>query len=165
MQPSTTIGVALRSCGNPLLNDYEQTIQRLYNAGYRVLDFAFVCHNYSNYILRQDDWQQRLDRIKNLAEKLGITFTQSHLPYITETMYCADPNFKKPGYAAYFDECMRRSVIGSAMLGVRYGTVHPMTLQEIKRPTSLDHQKCKRVPEKTSLSALLTMPKPLCGSQ
>ena len=29
----------------------------------------------------------------------------------------------------------------------------------------LDHQKSKRVPEKTSTSALLTMPKPLCGSQ
>ena len=29
----------------------------------------------------------------------------------------------------------------------------------------LDHQKSKRVPEKTSTSALMTMPKPLCGSQ
>ena len=32
---------------------------------------------------------------------------------------------------------------------------------EIKLPTSLDHRKSKRVPEKTSISALLTMPKPL----
>ena len=33
---------------------------------------------------------------------------------------------------------------------------------EIKMPTSkLDHGKSKRVPEKTSISALLTMPKPL----
>ena len=30
---------------------------------------------------------------------------------------------------------------------------------------SLDHEKSKRVPEKTFISALLTMPKPLCGSQ
>ena len=29
----------------------------------------------------------------------------------------------------------------------------------------LDHQKSKTVPEKTSTSALMTMPKPLCGSQ
>ena len=29
----------------------------------------------------------------------------------------------------------------------------------------LDHQKSKKVPEKTSTSALMTMPKPLCGSQ
>ena len=32
---------------------------------------------------------------------------------------------------------------------------------EIKLPTSMDHRKCKRVPEKTSASALLTMPKSL----
>ena len=32
---------------------------------------------------------------------------------------------------------------------------------EIKLPTSADHRKGKRVSEKTSISALLTMPKPL----
>ena len=32
---------------------------------------------------------------------------------------------------------------------------------EIKLPNLLDHQKSKRVPEKTSTSALLTIPKPL----
>ena len=32
---------------------------------------------------------------------------------------------------------------------------------EIKLPTSVDHGKSKRVPEKTTISALLTMPKPL----
>ena len=32
---------------------------------------------------------------------------------------------------------------------------------EIKLPTSADHGKSKRVPEKTSISALLAMPKPL----
>ena len=36
---------------------------------------------------------------------------------------------------------------------------------EIKLPTLLDHRETKRIPEKTSTSALLTMPKPLCGSQ
>lgn len=130
MRPSTTTGVALRSFGNPLLNDYEETVRRLYDAGYRVLDFAFVCHNYPNYILRFDDWQQRIDRIANLAQKLGVTFSQSHLPYITDTIYCADANFQKPGYAEYFDECMRRAYIGSAMLGVRYATAHPMSFPE-----------------------------------
>lgn len=130
MQPSTTIGVSLRSFHKPLLNDYEETIQRLYNAGYRTLDFAFVCHNYPNYILRADDWQQQLDRIADLSAKLGITWSQSHLPYITETMYCADPCFKQDGYAQYFDECMRRAYIGSSMLGVRYATAHPMSFPE-----------------------------------
>lgn len=130
MQPSTTTGVCLRSCGNPLLNDYEETVQRLYNAGYRVLDFAFVLHNYSNYILREDDWQQRIDRVANLAAKLGVTFSQSHLPYVTDTQFDADANFKKPGYMDYFKECMRRSYIASGMLGVRYATLHPISCPE-----------------------------------
>jgi len=33
--------------------------------------------------------------------------------------------------------------------------------QEIKLPNLLDHRESKRIPEKTSISALLTMPKPL----
>ena len=32
---------------------------------------------------------------------------------------------------------------------------------ETKLPTSVDHRKSKRVPEKTSTSVLLTVPKPL----
>lgn len=130
MQPSTTIGVALRSFHKPLLNDYEETIQRLYNAGYRVLDFAFVLQNYPNYILRGDDWQQRMDSIANQAARLGITFSQSHLPYVTDTEFGADASFKKPGYMEYFKECMRRSYLASAMLGVRYATLHPLSFPE-----------------------------------
>lgn len=129
-QPSTTTGVCLRSCGNPLLNDYEDVVKRLYDAGYRVLDFAFVLHNYSNYILRYDDWQQRIDSIANLAAKLGVTFSQSHLPYVTDTQFNADANFQKPGYMDYFKECMRRAYIGSGMLGVRYATLHPISCPE-----------------------------------
>ncbi len=130
MQPSTTIGVALRSCGNPQLNDYEDVIRRLHNAGYRVLDFAFVLQNYSNYILRYDDWQQRIDRIADLSVKLGVTFSQSHLPYVTDTQFNADKNFEKPEYMEYFKECIRRAYIASGMLGVRYATMHPLSFQE-----------------------------------
>ena len=39
---------------------------------------------------------------------------------------------------------------------------------EIKWPTSVDHRKSKRIPKKnrkTSISSLLTIPKPLYGSQ
>ena len=96
MQPSTTIGVCLRSYGNPLLNDYEDVVRRLHDAGYSVLDFAFVLQNYSNYILREDDWQQRIDSIANLSAKLGVTFSQSHLPYVTDTQFDKDHNFEKP---------------------------------------------------------------------
>lgn len=130
MQPSTTLGVCLRSCGNPNLNDYEETVQRLYNAGYRVLDFPFLLQNYSNYILREDDWQKRIDRMANQAAKLGITYSQSHLPYVTDTQFNADGNFAKPGYMEYFKECMRRSYIASGMLGVKYATLHPLSFQE-----------------------------------
>ncbi len=130
MEVSTTIGVCLRSFGNPLLNDYETAVRRLYDAGYRTLDFTFVCQNYSNYILRYDDWQERIDRIAELAAKLGIRFSQSHLPYVQTTQFQTDPNFASTGYAEYFAECMRRAYIGSGMLGVRYATAHPLSFPE-----------------------------------
>lgn len=141
MQPSTTIGVCLRSYGNPLLNDYEDVVRRLHDAGYSVLDFAFVLQNYSNYILREDDWQQRIDSIANLSAKLGVTFSQSHLPYVTDTQFDKDHNFEKPGYMDYFKECMRRSYIASGMLGVRYATLHPLSFQEYNYEEEITLQK------------------------
>lgn len=129
-QPSTTTGVCLRSLHHAGVRDYEEVVKQLYDAGYRVLDFAFVLHNSAGYILKEDDWQQRIDGVANLAAKLGVTFSQSHLPYVTDTQFNADASFKQPGYMDYFKECMRRSYIGSGMLGVRYATLHPISCPE-----------------------------------
>lgn len=130
MKPSTTISVALRSLNKSVLNDYEETVRRLYHAGYRVLDFSFNQQNSENYILKEDDWQQRIDRVANLAARLGITFSQSHLPIVETTEFGADPSFKKSGYREYFEECIRRAYIASSMLGVRYATAHPLSFPE-----------------------------------
>lgn len=130
MEISTTTGICLRSFQNPLLNDYEETVRRLYNVGYRVLDFTFTCQNYENYILHYDDWQKRVDSIANLAAKLGVTFSQSHLPFVDQTQFNVDVNFKHPEYMDYFKECTRRAYIGSSMLGVRFTTAHPLSFQE-----------------------------------
>lgn len=134
-QPSITIGVCLRSKYHNGLHDYADCVRRLYDAGYRTLDFAFVMQNMSTYILRGDDWQQKMDEICNLSAKLGITWSQSHLPYVNETMFQADANFRKPGYQEYFDECMRRAYLASAMLGVRYATLHPLSFPEFNYET------------------------------
>ena len=91
--------------------------------------------------MREDDWQQRIDRIANLSAKLGVTFSQSHLPYVTDTQFDADRNFQKPGYMEYFKECMRRAYISSGMLGVRYATLHPLSFQEYNYEEEITLQK------------------------
>ena len=130
MQPSATIKTCLKCFGSERLRDYGEAVQMLYDAGYRVMDFSFVHQTNEDYILRGSDWQQKIDRIADMAARLGITFSQSHLPYIKTSQRNTDPSFQKPGYEEYFWECMRRAYIASGMLGVRYATAHPISFSE-----------------------------------
>ncbi len=130
MQPSTTIKICLKQFGNSHLTDYSEAVRMLYDVGYRVLDFSFVYQNHGDYILRGEDWQKKIDSVANTAASLGVTFSQSHLPYIKTGQMNTDPSFRLPGYEEYFRECMRRAYIASGMLGVRYATAHPLSFSE-----------------------------------
>ncbi|MBQ8813598.1 MAG: sugar phosphate isomerase/epimerase [Lachnospiraceae bacterium] len=131
MQPSATIKTCMKSFGGSQLNDYGDAVRMLYDAGYRVMDFSFVHQTHEDYILRGDDWQKKVDRVADVAASLGVTFSQSHLPYIKTGQRNTDPSFQKPGYEEYFWECMRRAYIASGMLGVRYATAHPISFSEV----------------------------------
>lgn len=130
MQPSTTIKVCLKRYGSSSLTDYAEAVRMLHDVGYRVLDFSFVHQTHEDFILRGDDWQQKIDHVADVAASLGVTFSQSHLPYIKTGQKAFDPSFKEPGYEEYFYECLRRAYIASGMLGVRYATAHPISFSE-----------------------------------
>lgn len=89
-------------------------------AGYKVLDMNF--HDCSNFPtpLQQDKWEFWVDEIANEAAKYGIEFSQSHLHFYE--FIDADDAERK-----YKEEIIRRCMVGSSMLGVKWAATHAAT--------------------------------------
>ena len=98
----------------------EECIRRCHAAGYRVLDMN--CHDMSNpgMPLAADDWEAWAHRIAELAGALGVEFSQSHAHFY---------NFLNPriGDVQWHNELIRRSIIVSGILRVKWMTVHAAT--------------------------------------
>lgn len=109
-----------------LLSDVE-AIKKLRAVGYDTVDISFVYQKKEAFILRGDDWKEKIEEVGRTTEEIGITISQCHFPY--EKMH--GDAFFKDGYSEYYAECLRRSYIAAGMLGVRYGVIHPITYPEV----------------------------------
>ena len=101
----------------------EFSIEQCARAGYRVLDINFCMAMNPDSPLRGPEWEPYVRSIGDLAKKHGIRFNQSHLPY-----YDVDRD-RNTDKAALMEELIRRSIIGSAMLGARWAVTHPFTVR------------------------------------
>lgn len=93
------------------------SIDECAKAGYRVLDMNFCIAMNPDSPMRGEAWEEYVQFIGKYAAERGIRFVQSHLPYY-------DPG---KGIDPTMEELIRRSIIGSAMLGVRWCVTHPFT--------------------------------------
>lgn len=121
MNLSTSTNIAAFSRGKehyPMLFCIEECAK----AGYKHLDVNFCeCMNpYSR--MRDDDWMDYVKEIKKLGEKLGVTYTQSHLPYY-DIFGTIDEDKVK-----LMEELIRRSIIASSYLKIRWTVTHPGTV-------------------------------------
>ena len=80
MKVSILTGIVKRSVDCPGLRDMREVVTILHDCGYDTLDIGFTEQTFPDFILRGDDWQQKIDDLANTAAKLGVTFAQSHLP-------------------------------------------------------------------------------------
>jgi len=87
-------------------------------AGYREMDFSFVDQVFGKTEFLGKHWEAYVNSFRDLAENLGVHFTQSHGPLYS---FCS----KNDGQ---MEEWIRRSAAGSRMLGVRWMVMHPDTL-------------------------------------
>ncbi|HML46162.1 MAG TPA: sugar phosphate isomerase/epimerase, partial [Clostridia bacterium] len=95
---------------------YIERMERLYRAGFRVLDLNLTDYQHDGSPFRAPDWKAWLLGIRDRAAELGVTFTQSHAPVY---------NFGVPGY--YDDEkheLMRRSFEACEILGIPWLVLH-----------------------------------------
>lgn len=72
------------------------------------------------------DWERRVDEIGELAAKLGVVFTQSHMPY-DSNLYRTDIAPLSDEYRAWYTEACRRAIIASGKLGVKWVVTHAQT--------------------------------------
>lgn len=94
------------------------SIDECAKAGYQVLDINFCMAMNPHSEMRGNDWEAYVRQIGQYAADRNIHFTQSHLPYY-DVGQGTDP---------LMEELIRRSIIGSGMLGVKWCVTHPFTL-------------------------------------
>lgn len=116
MELSTSTNICAFQRGRARL-PVEFSIDACAKAGYRVLDMNFCVAMNPDSEMRGDGWQDYVRRIGQYAADRGIRFAQSHLPYYDVGK----------GVDATMEELIRRSIIGSGMLGVKWCVTHPFT--------------------------------------
>lgn len=84
--------------------------------------------------LVRDDWEQLMHELREEAEMLGIEFTQSHPVFLPGHV-----NHQPTERLEVYHEMMRRSIIASSILGVKWAVLHP---QEDREKTALDVDAC-----------------------
>lgn len=128
LSTSTNIGAFLPD-GH--FNPVSYTIGECAKAGYKILDMNFCEAMNPHSPMHEDSWRDYVRALGECAAANGIVFRQSHLPYYDV--------FGEPDEAlrSWMEEMIRRSILGSAMLGVRWCVTHPATLWGHSREESL----------------------------
>ena len=121
MELSTSTNICAFQRGRARL-PVEFSIEECAKAGYRVLDINFCMAMNPDSPLRGEGWADYVRSIGELARQHGIRFNQSHLPY-----YDVDRD-RGTEKAARMEELIRRSIVGTALLGARWAVTHPFTV-------------------------------------
>lgn len=102
---------------------YIESMRLCKEAGFSVLDLNMCAMLRRQTELNGDDWIKNAEQIRNEAEKLGITFSQSHPSYRP----FKGSRFKSIEEKERFDELTRRAIHVSSILGVKWAVMHPVT--------------------------------------
>lgn len=105
---------------------YIHALRLAHEAGYRVMDFNMCALQRGETELAGEGWQPFVYEIADEAARLGIDFSQSHLPYPKASVRRksnTDPGCERN---EFFIKMTERAIAVSAMLGVRWAVVHPV---------------------------------------
>jgi len=100
---------------------FKESIRRIKAAGFDVVDIHFSHALFGKTDLVKDDWQERMDDLRNEAEKIGIEFSQSHPVFLPGHIKQHSEEKQE-----VYQEMMRRSMIASSILGVKWAVLHPL---------------------------------------
>lgn len=119
MEISTSTNLVAFTPGR-MRNPMEFCIAECAKGGYRVLDINF-CEAMNPWSrMREDNWETYVKELAALGQRWGVSFRQSHLPYYDV--------FRKADLDPVMEKLIERSILASAMLGVRWAVTHPATV-------------------------------------
>lgn len=98
-----------------------ESIRRLKNAGFERIDLNLCGLSRNENEFCFDDWEDRAYELKAEAEKIGVTFVQSHSPYWQNALA------GNPGYEETFKSGLLRAVEVEHICGISRTVVHAMT--------------------------------------
>ena len=101
---------------------FVESVRRLKAAGFSHIDLPLqsVAKNENEFC--GDDWRARAEELRNEAEKLGVTFIQSHAPfYLGGTYQHEDEEGNR-----HFEERLLRTAEIAKICGVKYAVIHPV---------------------------------------
>ena len=118
----------------------EECVVKCAEAGYEVLDMNFCDMSNAGMPLAKDNWQEWVESIGSLAAEHGIEFSQSHTDFYNVIS-------DKVENVEWREELVRRAIIGSGMLGVKWVVFHagnyigPWYSAEISREKNIKYFK------------------------
>ena len=119
------------------------SVRRTHAVGFNVMDFCMCPLQRRETELVEDDWEALTYEIANEAAKLGVEFSQSHLPYpkpLTRRKKDTDEGCENNEYFKFITE---RTIRISAILGVKWAIVHPVQLYvdtDTERDVKYNHE-------------------------
>ncbi len=120
MRLSVSTNIMHRSGEGPSL-PVEECLKRCREAGFRVLDINFCDLTFPGQPLTKPDWESWVQKVKHLAQEGGLVFSQSHAPFYN---VCGG----KIANRDFLEEMVRRSIVASGELGVKWIAMHAGTL-------------------------------------
>lgn len=123
MRLSTSTNLFSKRRDGKLHTPYLESIRRCRAAGFTTLDISLTEFFFTETELSGSDWERNLYAILQQSNNLGVTFSQSHLPYNPGYM----PVWQDAGQQEEYFRLAKRSVEISAGLGVKWMVVHPFT--------------------------------------
>ncbi len=130
MKLSAATGIYQQRGDSPFHRDLNEVITVLHDIGYDTFDLSLSSLEQPDFILKGDDWKKKIDTLGDTAAKLGVTFFQSHLPFVPQCSIQISREFQQSGYQDLFFEYTRRAYYASSMLHVKWTVLHPLTFPE-----------------------------------
>ena len=122
MRLSTSTNICNRAGEGPSL-PVEECLKRCMLAGFRVLDINFCDLTFPGQPLAKPDWESWVQKVKHLAQEGGLVFSQSHAPFYN----VCNTNL---AHRDFLEEMVRRSIVASGELGVKWIAMHAGTVLE-----------------------------------
>lgn len=135
MRVSMAVGAVTIARDHKNLRQPEEWLPMYKEAGFECLDLGFTDKGKKDFFLLQDNWEERCHAIKELADELGIAFTQCHLPFVKKAVFAEDSMFDTQEGRDLFIELNRRGYEACRIMNIPHAVQHPVTyLDAVNNP-------------------------------